>query len=226
MASFEEATTSKFMSILNREGGVLRNNRFGVMISPPPSSVMRREMKKMSADGLDLSIFGIMEHLFFVCSKANIPGREFLTSDIIEGGISRKSPYGSGYGDVTMTFLCTARNFVERRFFETWTNAIAHPLTKGFNYRNEYASTIDIHVMDSLNKVIYGVQLQQAWPLSYTDVEVDTTSQNTIHEFGVNFTYEKIKNLDYKDSQTQENIEEEVTTKLNRYLGPNPNIQL
>src|SRR5690348_7915745 len=107
----------RLSSRLNVTAGVAKPCHYLVLIAPPVS--------------LGSLGFIATEHLSILAEDAEIPGRQFLTSDFIMYGTNVKMPYGVAYDDFNVTFIATGA-MIERHFFDAWQTIISDPLNNYF----------------------------------------------------------------------------------------------
>ena len=168
------------------EYGVSRTNRFSVIIHPPPA--IQKYSKHMG------------ERLELQCETAGIPGRSIMSKPVRHFGPPRESPYGQLFPEAATFTFRVGRDFMERRFFEEWQNAIIDPVSHEVNYYKNYVGSIEVvqrQVHKHLTHVIsgdgeaYRVLLLEAYPKIITEMPVDNTAENTIHKLNISFAYRK-----------------------------------
>ena len=109
----------------------------------------------------------------------NIPGKALSTQQTMRPGYERKLPYMEVYEDVEVTFVCTSHSgdksklqddsgyygLPEKRFFDAWMNSIVDPSGSYFNYRNEYATEIQMVLYDDSNTQVCAFKFLNSYPI-------------------------------------------------------------
>lgn len=129
----------------------------------------------------------------FSCENAQIPGRNFLTTEQRTYGPSQKFPYQTDYGDVQLTFIVDGKLLV-RNFFDTWMDLVNPSLNNGsryfnVNYKDNYSTTITITQYNLQNQPCYETQLYNAFPVNMNQLDLDWSSES-IHKLVVSFAYD------------------------------------
>ena len=86
---------------------------------------------------------GKMEALNLFCQQCSIPARDMSNLDWEEYGEKRSLGIKHTHGDFTISYYCS-EDLRERRFFETWQDAIWNPNTFSHGYYKSYTSRIEI----------------------------------------------------------------------------------
>lgn len=173
----------QFLSLVNKNRGFARPNRFQVVIPKP--------------DIAELFTYDDMLHMSFLCEVSELPGRSLITGDRKIYGPITKMPYQTQYSDITMTFLCT-NTFRERNMFETWIDYIMpvkgeKDSTRNIRYKDTYTSQIrivqfrDDQDIESEND-IYAVVLREAFPISIAPQPLNYADDG-FHRLSVEFAY-------------------------------------
>ena len=110
-----------FLSRVNEAGGLVQNNKFQLLITPPPifqsSTNYNEEIKANLTDG--------SRTLEYFCSSATIPGVTLTTHEIRRYGYgpTEKRPYAVSFTDATFNiyFDSKRKNY---DFFQTWISTI------------------------------------------------------------------------------------------------------
>lgn len=173
------------LSALSDDGGLNKSARFAVRLSLP-IGLMGEWNKK-----------GIADELVYLCEAAEMPGRAFMSVDARYYGPNQKLPYQTQYEDTTMTFLCRADS-QERKFFDDWMELINPSNSFDFQYRVNYATTIDIFQLSELESKIrsqagkvqssYLVRLEDAYPININPQPM-TWADDQYLRLAVTFTY-------------------------------------
>lgn len=158
---------SNFVSQV-KTGGMARTNRYAVFFNAPWGNA------------------GVQKALLF-CDQVQLPGVNFNTSDTRTFGETRKAPYEKMYEDINMSFYVD-RNMAVKQLFEQWMSQIQNPVTRTFNYYNDYTTDIVIEVQDLNDKTTYSVVLYEAFPKSIGAVQMDYASKDVM-KLSVNIAY-------------------------------------
>jgi len=135
--------------------------------------------------------------LSMMCSSVTMPGRRLNTSEHKHENYPITIPNSQAYDPVSLTFTLSA-NLKERKYFEYWQEVIVNTIDGTMNFYNEYVSTIRIYQLDKSNKVTYGVELREAYPIALSDINYSYASSNEILSCTVNMSYKYWNNIDYK----------------------------
>lgn len=175
-----------FWSVVNNYGSLAKSCKFIVRIIPRGTSSL------LTTVGGD-----IFKDLIYLCEVAEFPGRGFEAVDLRYYGPSFKMPFSSVYEDITLTFLCRSDS-PERQFFDNWMDLINPVNTFNFNYRDQYASIIEIFQyseieqegLQGLPTPKYVFSLQDAYPVLINPQPL-TWADDQHLRLGVTFTYTK-----------------------------------
>lgn len=168
--------------------GFIKNCRFAVMITPPRSILTHPKSFSLP---ISFNIPSFLKEMTFLCEAAELAGRSMQTIDARYYGPSFKMPYQSTYNDMSMTFLCRT-NHKEKRFFDFWHNKINPNNSYNFEYRDSYATQINIYSFDETGKVNYQQVLDQAYPLVVNPINT-TWADDQIARLNVIFTYKQYR---------------------------------
>lgn len=153
-----------------KNNGLSRTNRYAVMFGNIPWAENT-----------------LQRNTVMFCDQVQLPGTNFNTSDIRSFGEIRKAPYERLYEDINMSFYVDTDMSV-KTFFDYWMNQIQDPVSRNFNYYNNYTSNIVLEVQDIHNKTRYNMVLFEAFPKSIGAVQLDYNSKD-IMKLSVNFAY-------------------------------------
>lgn len=175
-----------FRAISASYGSLAKSCRFAVKITPTGIS-----------NPLTQYVSTMFRDLVYLCEVAEFPGRGFQNVDLRYYGPNFKMPFQSTYEDINLTFLCRAQS-LERQLFDDWMDLI-NPITSyDFNYRDDYASQIDIYQFSEFKaegstvgpSAEYMFTLKDAWPVLVNPQPV-TWADDQFLRLGVTFTYTK-----------------------------------
>lgn len=159
-----------------KKNGVAKVNRFKVEIFRPENAFGVNE-------------FGISDSrdLEFSCESAEFPGRTLTTSDNRIYGPSFKTPYGTDYSEINLTFLCS-ENMKEKYFFDDWINFINPTTNFDFKYREEYIADVKIIQLNEKNAQTYACRLYGAFPVAVNALQ-GNWADDGFHRVQVSMTY-------------------------------------
>ena len=150
---------------------------------------------------------GTDRELSFLYDAVSVPGIAYQTDDIRSSGYGNieKRPYATIYQDVTLNFFCDNDGLVVD-FMHKWLQAVFNFNDKSspdsisnrglppntFAYPKDYFGTIEIVQYfdeDEDQKEVFSIQLQEAYPISMGDIQLDWNNQDTLTKIAVTFTY-------------------------------------
>lgn len=151
-------------------------NKFEVIITPPKFQLLnQQDMKKMTIR----------------CESVAVPGRSLTTQNFRFYGPQRQMPFELLYsGDITLSFILS-KDLRERNFFEGWMNGICNKDNYKFSYYDDYATSIEIHIMNRSDDVIYTAILEEAYPKSMGELGLAYEKENEFLRQEVTFAYRK-----------------------------------
>jgi hypothetical protein len=150
--------------------GMARTNRFYVLMSPPTD------------DNWDTKRVAML-----FCDQVNLPGTNFATTPSRTFGETRELPYDKTYDNLTMTFYID-RQMKVKALFDNWINSVRNPVTRTFNYYDDYTSNIMVFVQDLNDKTTYGIKLWECYPKTMSAVQMDNQSKDVM-KLTVTFQY-------------------------------------
>jgi len=158
---------------ISKRSGLAKPTRFLAQISLP------FKINNVT-DATDLSIF---------CQTAQLPTRMIQTVDY--AGTQRHSfsiPSGFRNETITCTFLVGA-DFFPKNLFDAWMALSVDTESYRIRYVEEYSATFNLYQLDQSDNIVYGVELQEAFPISISPIEMNAASVNEIHKMSVTFSY-------------------------------------
>lgn len=183
---------TNFWSNLNKYSDIARANRFDVLINPPKTLAGRDVGGLFSAEATEL------------------PGKSLNVFERKDYVITEKMPMQTLYSEINITFLLWSneRNSIDtglpqKRFFDDWIQSINFSPTDSsvgnaaynFNYKNEYASTIEIRNYDvtgygtsSPGSISHKIVLVDAYPIAVGSVGLNW-AEDGIMRLPVTFAY-------------------------------------
>jgi len=151
-----------FLNKADNLGGLAKNSRFSVSITPPTKLVTGNRAEVWS----------------FLCRSAEIPAMAQQTTEDRIYGIEVMKPYGVTFEPVTLSFFNT-NDFSPRKFWEDWLDHIQPAKSRNMAYYDDMVGDIKIyHYSDHAKQPVpsyenYYCQLIEAWPLSIGESELD-----------------------------------------------------
>jgi len=140
-----------------------------------------------------------------LCNAAQLPGKQVLTMPVTRGIVQQKVAHGYAVGDVTLSFHLL-NDYGVKNYFDEWYSTIIDA-NKDVNYKNTYVRPVKIH---QLRKPIFGktatfgplsanlelgggsvytVELKDAFPTTFSDIELTDDGENGIMKFSVQISY-------------------------------------
>lgn len=166
---------------ISRGGGVAKGSLFRVILPIIPEIFV-------NLTGVDIPYPPSMNIL---CKNVNMPGRQLMTLDRTIGALTQKVAYGYAYEDVNMTFI-GLNDYVIRKYLESWQDYALNPETHELRYKTQYAKTITIQQLNMQHQVVYGVDLERAFPVQILNIDFANENHGPI-DIGATFSYTKWK---------------------------------
>jgi hypothetical protein len=169
------STLNEFIASV-RDKGLMTTNRFSVEFALP--SIIRT-----------IDYLGDLRTVAMQCEGLTLPGMSISTQQARTYGEFREMPYERTFDNITMTFMVD--NSMDSKFlFDTWINSIQDPVTRQFNYYNEYTTDIDIFVDDRDDESRYNVKLYECYPKSVAQINMDYASRDVMKlQVSMNYRY-------------------------------------
>lgn len=111
------------------------------------------------------------------CDQVQIPGLNYNTSAHMTYGETREVPYGRMFDSITLSFYVDNEMKV-KKYFDDWQYTIQNPVTRNFNYYNNYIKPIQIDVEDISSKTKYTVELRECYPKTVGSIQMDAASKD------------------------------------------------
>ncbi|MBF84645.1 MAG: hypothetical protein CL489_09235 [Acidobacteria bacterium] len=93
---------------------------------------------------------------------------------------------GKEQGDVTMTIICSP-NLIEYQIFQSWFKAIHDPYRNAYSFYSTYARNFDIYTYKRNGRVGSLTHVQDAYPKSISEIQLDYDNNDQISTFTVTF---------------------------------------
>jgi len=139
--------------------------------------------------------YGAVENLRLCvsCETCTMPGKTIATQEIKYHGPVNELPYEETFaGDMEATFKLSGDMF-ERKLFENWQNQVVNPKTHNLGYLDTYSCDIQITQLDYLDRPIYRIVLEKAWPKNIGPIEYGDEKAGEINKQTIGFSYRKWK---------------------------------
>jgi hypothetical protein len=206
IASFDAAMTKK---------GLLKPNKFLVHITPPVHMLSNflindhfstPSMRTETMNGIQQ-----MNDLQFWAEGASIPGILAMNQDVnrYSYGTTEKKPFRAVFNDISLVIIADAR-MDNWRFFSKWFSlVINHDMSDGdilsnkqpfpatnppqsayeLSYKEDYQSTVVIHVFDDAGNESINITLRNAWPIFMGDIQLNWGENGHFMRIPVSITF-------------------------------------
>ena len=174
-------STDKLRSLMDLQNGASAPNRFKV--------ILPRISETLKADGTAAKEYATTEELSILCTAARLPGKNINVVDRNIGLEQLKIATGHVFSDISLTFYLT-NSYGVRKYWQEWSECIITPkapFTVGFH--GNYAKPVSIYQLDKIGGEVYGIQLINAYPTSFTEIELNNKAQGAMSEFQVSLTF-------------------------------------
>jgi hypothetical protein len=182
-----------FKASINGFGGILRNNKFLVVIPTP--QVLLTPVNRANVN----------RTLEYWCESVNFPGYMLASHDVrrYTYGPIEKRPFSPNFTQLQCLFMNDNENNVWN-FFHEWTDAILpHNTSDSINttnqrgmapyeieYKINYLTDIHIYVYDETGKERIHIVCKEAFPSSIVEVPLSWADTNNNFRFQVSFEYQ------------------------------------
>ena len=182
--------------VFSKRGGVARQNRFAIFMTPPSQSLINLDLQGALSSALSggfnpASLLNDPRDMALLCESCSLPGLELTTLDYQTISFPIKLPNGYNAPDVEFSFLLT-NDFYVRKMFDNWLNLIMPRENYLLAYREDYATDVVIQQLNEQNVPIYGMRLQNAFPIAQSSIDLNQTSSDTLQKLSVTFTFENM----------------------------------
>jgi hypothetical protein len=155
-----------------KSGGLARTNRYAVLFTPP-AGVSSASLQK----------------IMLFCDQVQLPGANFSTVQNRTFGEFREVPYEKIYDNINMSFYVDTDMKV-KELFDNWQTIISNPLTRTYNYYNNYITNMVIEVQDLNDKTRYSVTLWECYPKTIGSIQLDYNSKDVMKiSVGMQYKY-------------------------------------
>lgn len=179
MAESKNGNLKNFIAQVKTEG-LMRTSRYAVSMRVP------RSINSYSPN---------MRKILLFCTDITIPGVTIATNQIRIHGEVREAPNEKMFDNASMTFYVD-NNMEVKKFFDAWVNSIQDPVTRNFQYYDQYVSEIKIDVEDTKDRKRYEVEMHECYPKSVGQIQVGY-EQKEIMKLTVSMNYKYWKSKSF-----------------------------
>lgn len=192
---------ARIIDMVNRvnQYGTLRPNKYKVEFVGPAIEEASRGfyVTYKRPDGSE----GYENRISLSCKSFSMPGRGISTQDYKTRGLLRKMPYGRIYtNEVSCTLLLGAEMW-ERKVFEKWMDSIVDPNSGRFHYYDSYVCNAYVTLYTEKDVAVSKICLTELYPTSIDQLELNTTSGDTLLEQNITFSYRRYYPIDISGSE-------------------------
>lgn len=144
---------------ISRGGGLTKSNLYRIILPIVPEIFV-------NLTGIDIPY---PQSLNVLCKNMTMPGRQITTVDKTIGVVTQKVAYGYANDDVNLTFI-GLNNYGVRKYFEQWQFYAMNEDTHEVRYKDQYAKTVTLQQLDLQHRVVYSVNLENAFPTQLLEV--------------------------------------------------------
>lgn len=136
------------------------------------------------------------DRLSFACEDIVVPDRGLQTVPNRIYGPQRLAPYNWNYTNEVDLIFRLSSDLYEQAVFEGWQNEVINPNTNNFNYPDEYTGSLKIIVQNRGTETdVYGVELQEVYPLSIGSISLSQATTNEVTRMTVKLAFTKWKSI-------------------------------
>ena len=173
--------------------GYARPNRYEVLIYPPLAK----------GTSLAAGLGGLVENnsnmrkIALHCESVTLPGRNLNSfPDENTYGPVREIVDGVSFADdVSMTFHASG-DMKERKFFENWQENAYNDTNWNVGYYWDYIGAVDIYMLDINEQRKFGLRLQECFPKTISQIELNGGEMNTVAKVTVSMNFRYWESLD------------------------------
>lgn len=156
-----------------------------------------------------------------LCRTTRLPGRQILTASRDVGIMKQQVGIGYANEDITLSFH-VLNDYKTRDYFDKWQNLIIDQNSQQIRYANEYKKTVKIYQLNkgkafdigldktfsvfglkinldfdlrTSDKIIYGVELENAFPITVNGIDLADGSTDQTVEVSVSLSYKNWKRI-------------------------------
>lgn len=158
--------------------GLAKHNHYTFTLIPPSKTDVFNDGSQIDPRVLQL-----------LCSNCVLPGVNIGSSQHRTFGEQYDMPNDKTYGSVTSSFYVD-NHFHVKKLFDQWSEAIMDPVSRTFNFYDDYVTNIEITVFDKNSVPHYTMIIEDAWPKSVNDITLGYDSQDFM-KLDVTWAYRK-----------------------------------
>ena len=191
-------------ALISKKGGLARANRFRVIFTPPAQTLFNLDGQQIissviSGNFTAKNLINDPRDINLLCDAVSIPGKQISTLDYQAEKQSIKIPYGVINEDVTMSFILT-NDYYMKKLFDSWQSGVFDVERYRAGYKKDFTTDIVIQQLNSKNIPVYGVRLENAFPITVSAVSLDNNSENSVQKMSVTLSYDNYVPEDIVDT--------------------------
>lgn len=179
-------------AMIGKRGGVAQQNRFQVIFTPPSQSLLNLNettaVGALRSETTAGSLIADPRDISLLCESASLPGRQITSIDYTSNKITTKIPYSILNEDVTLNFILT-NDYYMKTMMDDWQSAVYDSDIYRVGYKKDFTTDVIIQQLDKDNKPVYGVKLEDAFPVTVSSIVLDNTAENTAQKLSVTLSY-------------------------------------
>lgn len=179
-------------AMIGKRGGVAQQNRFQVIFTPPTQSLLNLNettaVGALRGETTAGSLIADPRDISLLCESASLPGRQITSIDYTSNKITTKIPYSILNEDVTLNFILT-NDYYMKTMMDDWQSAVYDSDIYRVGYKKDFTTDVIIQQLDKDNKPVYGVKLEDAFPVTVSSIVLDNTAENTAQKLSVTMSY-------------------------------------
>lgn len=177
--SKSDNTLDKFKAEIFKGSGVAESDRFEIYIGRPKCLSGDPKYDKVGLAAL-------------YAEQVAFPPLSLFVKQCRIFGPAQQRPITADYGGdgMTISFLMD-RNFDIKGMFDKWMGGIVDPEKHTLSYQDNYVCDIEIRQVDRKDNVVYKVKLQDAFPRSMMQMDMNQSNAGQFHRLMVSFSYHK-----------------------------------
>lgn len=179
-------------AMIGKRGGVAQQNRFQVIFTPPTQSLLNLNettaVGALRGETTAGSLIADPRDISLLCESASLPGRQITSIDYTSNKITTKIPYSILNEDVTLNFILT-NDYYMKTMMDDWQSAVYDSDIYRVGYKKDFITDVIIQQLDKDNKPVYGVKLEDAFPVTVSSIVLDNTAENTAQKLSVTMSY-------------------------------------
>ncbi len=180
---------------ISKHGGLVPANRFNIIFTPPQISLINLNPTNLigsliSGSFSAKSLINDPRDITLLCKSASLPGQQIATLDYQAHKETRKMPNAATQEDLSTVFYVTSDMYI-KTMFDGWLDAIFDRENYHVGFKDEFSTDVTIQQLNKENRPVYGVRLRNAFPTSVGGLGLDHSSENTMQELTVSWSYDK-----------------------------------